>query len=194
MATKEDILEQITEEYFIEKGYFVQHNIKYKPSKEHAEHNSKKDSVHSDIDILGINPTLFTPERVVVVSCKSSQNGFNPKNIIDAIENEKKISGREAWKGFRELVEDKWSEALKKEVYIRTGEKKFLHIVAVTKLIGSKECWVENEKFAKVLGCPLQILEAETMISTIGSNLTKTVANSEVGRLLQIFKASGILK
>ena len=44
MATKEDILEQIVEEYLIHKGYFVQHNIKFLPSRDHPEFVLNKDS------------------------------------------------------------------------------------------------------------------------------------------------------
>ena len=35
MATKEDILEQIVEEYLIHQGYFVQHNLKFLPRRDH---------------------------------------------------------------------------------------------------------------------------------------------------------------
>ena len=31
---KEDILEQIVEEYLLHAGYFVRHNLKFRPSKE----------------------------------------------------------------------------------------------------------------------------------------------------------------
>ena len=34
MATKEDILEQIVDEYLVHKGYFVQHNPKFLPRKD----------------------------------------------------------------------------------------------------------------------------------------------------------------
>ena len=37
MATKEDILEQIVEEYLIHQGYFVRHNVKFLPSAQHAD-------------------------------------------------------------------------------------------------------------------------------------------------------------
>ena len=37
MATKEDILEQIVEEYLVHKGYFVQHNLKFLPRKDHPD-------------------------------------------------------------------------------------------------------------------------------------------------------------
>ena len=53
MATKEDILEQIVEEYLVHKGYFVQHNLKFLPRKDHPDFISNKDSNHSDIDVIG---------------------------------------------------------------------------------------------------------------------------------------------
>lgn len=31
MAAKEDILEQIVEEYLLHAGYFVRHNLKFRP-------------------------------------------------------------------------------------------------------------------------------------------------------------------
>ena len=77
MAQKEDILEQIVEEYLIHKGYFVQHNIKYRPDKNDRDFDSQKDSVHSDIDVLAINPRLSGPKRVLAVNVKSWQGGFD---------------------------------------------------------------------------------------------------------------------
>ncbi len=77
MATKEDILEQIVEEYLVHKGYFVQHNIKFLPRKDHPDFVLNKDSNHSDIDVLAIHPRLSGPEAVMAVSCKSWQSGFN---------------------------------------------------------------------------------------------------------------------
>jgi len=56
MSQKEDILEQIVEEYLIHRGYFVQRNIKYRPDATDPDYQSKKDSVHSDIDVLAFNP------------------------------------------------------------------------------------------------------------------------------------------
>jgi hypothetical protein len=97
MATKEDILEQIVEEYLIHEGYFVRHNVKFLPNKSHPNFDLRKDSNHSDIDVIGIHPLKTGFERVMVVSCKSWQNGFNPLYLIDAIENKKVLSGRPAW-------------------------------------------------------------------------------------------------
>lgn len=35
MATKEDILEQLVEEYLLHQGYFVRHNVKFLPRRDH---------------------------------------------------------------------------------------------------------------------------------------------------------------
>ena len=56
MATKVDILEQIVEEYLVHKGYFVQHNLKFLPRKDHPDFVLNKDSNHSDINVLAYHP------------------------------------------------------------------------------------------------------------------------------------------
>ncbi len=53
---KEDILEQVVDDYLQARGFFTRHNIKFKPRKDHPAFNSKNDSVPSDIDVMGINP------------------------------------------------------------------------------------------------------------------------------------------
>ncbi len=102
MSTKEDILEQIVEDYLIHLGYFVQHNLKFRPRQNHPDFVKKQDSNHSDIDVIGYHPKRSGNEKVLAVSCKSWQSGFNPASTIEAIKNGRKIAGREAWKGFRE--------------------------------------------------------------------------------------------
>jgi hypothetical protein len=37
VATKEDILEQIVEEYLLHEGYFGRHNIKFLPRRDHPD-------------------------------------------------------------------------------------------------------------------------------------------------------------
>ena len=50
---KEDILEQLIEDWYISNsGWFVKHNIKYRPSLQHPDYDPKKDSVHSDINVI----------------------------------------------------------------------------------------------------------------------------------------------
>jgi hypothetical protein len=91
MATKEDILEQLVEEYLTHKGYFVRHNIKYLPSKDHPDYETNQDSNHSDIDVLALNPNLTGVDRVWAVSCKSWQHGFSPVSELTSVREGKVI-------------------------------------------------------------------------------------------------------
>ena len=151
---KEDILEQLTDDYLQVKGYFTQHNVKFRPDSSHVDFEKKKDSNHSDIDVLGFNPKLSGPERVLAVSCKSWQGGFRPAARIKLIEESKKISGRKAWKAFRELVKPKWSEAFRAKVYELTGSEEFTYVTAVTKVKGGKECWETYQPFLDRIEAP----------------------------------------
>ena len=68
MATKEDILEQIVEEYLTHEGYFVRHNVKFLPRKDHPEFVLNQHSNHSDIDVIGYLawPALLPREFEIV--------------------------------------------------------------------------------------------------------------------------------
>ena len=191
MATKEDILEQIVEEYLLHRGYFVRHNIKFRPRENHPDFIKNQDSNHSDIDVVGFHPVKSGLERVMVVSCKSWQGGFSPASELDAILNNKIRGGREAWKAFRELTSPKWSEAFIEVVKEATGEDQFTYVTAVTRLRGEKMTWENYLPFKKILGGnPVKILTFSEMVSEIQNQLTTTLASTEVGRLLQLFSAS----
>ena len=191
MANKEDILEQIVEEYLIHKGYFVQHNIKFRPSKDHDDFDIKQDSNHSDIDVIGYHPIIEGEQKVMVVSCKSWQEGFYPAAIIDAIQNEKEVGGRKAWKVFRELTKRKWTEAFLKAVKDATGEDRFTYVTAVTRLRGDENVWENYLPFRNALdGNPVTILTFREMVTEIQAELTTTLAATEVGRMLQLFSAA----
>lgn len=191
MATKEDILEQIVEEYLIHKGYFVQHNIKFLPRKDHPDFVSKQDSNHSDIDVIGYHPLIKGERKVMVVSCKSWQKGFNPASEIDAIVNDKVRRGRKAWQAFRELTVPKWSEAFIKAVKDATGTDRFTYVTAVTRLVGDKSAWESHQPFQDALDRnPVTILTFREMVVEIQAELTTTLAATEVGRMLQLLSAA----
>ena len=195
MAIKEDILEQIVEGYLIHKGYFVRHNIKFKPSPDHPDFHSKKDSNHSDIDVMGYHPIIDDERKVMVVSCKSWQNGFNPASMINDILNDKKVGGREAWKFFRELIVPKWTEAFLDAVKKATGESRFTYVTAVTYLSGNnRDVWINHAPFRDALGGnPVKIITLRDMAIEIQASLKKkTLAATEVGRMLQLFSAAGM--
>ena len=191
MATKEDILEQIVEEYLVHKGYFVQHNLKFLPRKDHPDFITNQDSNHSDIDVVGYHPLIEGERKVMVVSCKSWQQGFNPASELDAIINDKVRRGRKAWQAFRELTVPKWSEAFLKAVRDATGSNSFTYVTAVTRLSGDKDVWEAHEPFRRAIcGNPVTILTFREMVTEIQGQLTTTLAATEVGRMLQLFAAA----
>jgi hypothetical protein len=191
MATKEDILEQIVEEYLAHQGYFVRHNIKYLPRKDHPDFVKNKDSNHSDIDVLGFHPKLKGYAWVVAVNCKSWQDGFKPTALITAISSEKTLSGRPAWKGFRELTVPKWSEAFVRAVKDATGSDRFTYMLAVAHVKGDRSLWQSHPPFLNALnGNPIRVITFDDMVANIQKKLTKTLAATEVGRMLQMFKLS----
>jgi hypothetical protein len=191
---KEDILEQLVDDYLMHKGYFTRHNIRFKPSRNHAEYISKQDSVASDIDVIAVHPRQQGAERVIVVSCKSWQGGFDPAAKISEIRRGKKVAGRDAWRGFRELVIPKWAEAFVSKVEEVTGSHEFTYWIVVTRLLNpdSRNLWEQDDEFKRALGGnSIRIVQLSEMLSSLWSSLTQTPAASEIGRSLQLMKASG---
>lgn len=191
---KEDILEQLVEDYFQRRGYFTRHNVKFRPQKKHKDYAKKDDCVHSDIDVLGYNPLEHGAERVVAVTCKSWQSGFSLAKLKETPETSK-LAGRPMWKHFRELMVDKWAEAFRDEIEKATGSTKFTYYLAVTKLRGDQEqavkAWENCVRFKEALNNnPLKILTVEKILDYLWKDAETTMAESEVGRLLQVVKAS----
>ena len=194
MASKEDILEQLVEEFLIHRGYFVRHNVKFLPRKDHPNYITNQNSNHSDIDVLAIHPKLEGPDRVWAVSCKSWQSGLNPEQKIQQIIQNKIVSGREAWRGFRELVRPKWSEAFISSVQAATGYSSFTYVTAVTHVVGCAETWEQYPPFREAMsGNPIKLVTLQEMLQEVSSSLSTTVAGTELGRTLQLFKAAGVI-
>jgi hypothetical protein len=189
---KEDILEQLVDDYLKFSGFFTIHNVKFRPSEADPDYSQKDDCVASDIDVVGYHPRRKDTDRVWIVSCKSWQAGFDPKRRIALIEGNKRISGRQAWQSFRELVKKKWADGLLAEIERLTGSTKFTYVTAVTRLRGDASIWQEHAPFLNNLrGNPIKILTLQDMLSDLYKNTNTTVASSDVGRLLQVIKASG---
>jgi len=189
---KEDILEQIVDDYMKFNGFFTVHNVKFQPAKTDPDYVKADDCVASDMDVVGFHPMRTGTDRIWVVGCKSWQIGFDPKDRIEAIEQRKKREGKDAWRSFRELAKLKWANGLVAEVEKLTGSTRFTYITAVTKLIGTPDVWEQNENFRNHLrGNPIKILTLQEMLRDLYSKMKTTVASSEVGRLLQVIKASG---
>jgi hypothetical protein len=188
---KEDILEQLVDDYFQAEGYFTRHNIKFRPRRDHPDFKSNKDSNHSDIDVIGIHPKRKGFEEVVAVSCKSWQGGFRIATKIDEIEKNKKVSGRVAWQAFRELTIPKWSEAFIDAVETATGSRKFTYVLAVTVIVGDRGDWERYPRFVEAMGGnPIRLIDLTEMLNRIRSTSTTTVASSTIGRVLQLMRAA----
>jgi hypothetical protein len=190
-----DILEQLAEDYFREKGYFTQHNIKYKPDTKGLD---KKEvslySVHSDIDIIGVHPKKSGNERVIVVSCKSWQGGQRLKHLDRLNQTVKNNDFKNKdFKIYRELLYPIWSKALINKVFELTGQKSFIFYLALTRYIGSEselKKWEEAKIFKKNLKkCEIKLINLKTMISHIQDEVGSTPAHSELSRLIQLIKA-----
>lgn len=210
---KEDILEQLIEDWYVTNpGWFVKHNVKYRPSNSHFEFNSKKDSVNSDIDIIAYSALKRRPNNVHVISCKSWQGGLNIKNLCSVLENEAeynaverdKFQKREDWKKFRELVSDKWIESFINTIEKETGQRDFTYKIAVTKIIGDEsfikyfsDMEIIKKRFKKYSSnIILEIIDLRTIIiqtiDRLNNKETPAVEMTDIGRLLQLLNAANM--
>ncbi len=192
---KEDVLEQIVDDYLQFRGYFTIHNIRFKPDPGHPEYDDEQDRVPSDVDVVGYNPLLTGPDRVWVVSCKAWQKGFNPAGELKKLKGEKSSGKKEAWRHFRELWVPKWSGALHAKIQQLTGENNFSYRIAVTRLVGAGDPgkWALDPRIRENLpGSTFGFLELEEMWELLRAELTQTPASSEIGRLMQLLKAAGL--
>lgn len=189
---KEDVLEQVVDDWMQHRGFFTRHNIRFKPSPEAADYVPDDDRVPSDVDILGIDPTASDDwDAVWVVSCKSWQSGFNATAKLAELRGEKKNPKRETWRHFRELWVPKWSQAFIDEVERLTGQRRFSYWIAVTRLTGDSDAWSAEPTFQQNLeGNPVRFLTLEMMWTQLVRDLTTTPAASEIGRLAQLLKAA----
>ncbi len=190
---KEDILEQLVDEYLMHRGYFTMHNVKFKPKRTDPDFIMNQDSVPSDIDVIAFNPKLEGPARIIAVSCKSWQEGFDPQGFVRAIETSRNWAGREAWRGVRELCRPKWSRAFLDAVEEHTGSRSFTYWTAVTSITKgrSRDVWEQNTDFINAIeGNPIQLVTFGDMLDEVWDKLSTTPAATELGRMVQLIKAS----
>lgn len=193
---KEDVLEQIVDDYLQFNGYFTRHNVRFKPDPAHPDYEADQDRVSSDVDVVGFHPGKEGVERVVVVSCKAWQDGFNAGRKLAELRGERPSpKGKATWRHFRELWVPKWSEAFRRSVAELTGQEIFSYQIAVTRLVGEGEPeeWTTDPTINRNLpGCSIGFLALEDMWRKMLDELTKTPASSEMGRLVQLLKAAGL--
>lgn len=207
---KEDILEQTVDDWFLSQdSTFTKHNIKFKPSNKDSDFISNQDSVYSDIDVLAVHLKAEGVYRVSAASCKSWQEGFNCKKALNDLLNNQnnKWGGREVWKSFRELVIPKWGRAYSKKIYEETLNKDYTYYLFVTKLAGIRgedleksriefencEIFLNNLRYDGGTQVQIKIKTfKEIMQEHFLRKNSRTIESTEIGRLLQIFRASDI--
>ncbi len=190
---KEDVLEQIVDDYLQFEGYFTIHSVRFRPRPDHPEYRAADDSVPSDVDVVGYHPAKEGRSRVVVVSCKSWQGGFDASAKLAELRGEKKNPKRATWRHFRELWIPKWSEAFRQAILARTGQSDFDYRIAVTRLKGDAGAWEQEPTIsANLNGCSVGFLTLQDMWGEMLERLTTTPAPSEIGRLAQLLKAAGL--
>jgi hypothetical protein len=191
---REDILEQLVDDYLQLQGYFTRHNMKFRPRSDHPRFDQRQDSNHSDIDVLGFNPLLKGHRRVLAASCKSWQSGFDVRAKLQEIAQNKTRSGRASWKFFRELVQPKWSEEFVEAVEAATGTSRFTYVTAVTSVRGDRASWENHAPFRNALrDNPIQMITMTDMVSLAQQKVGTTVVASQLGRTLQLLRAAGLL-
>jgi len=185
MAQKEDILEQIVEEYLTHEGYFVRHNIKYRP------HNFKQ--TPSDIDVLAVDPRRSGPSRVMVVNVKSWQGGFDFRYQRKLIDEDVEGNNKLGKMRYRELTNPDWSKAFVDKIRELTGTDRFTYCLAVTLAKGDRSIWENCKEFRKALrNNPIRVITLKEMVDRIMPGITKTPAGTDIGRTLQLLRAAGL--
>ena len=186
---KEDVLEQIVDDYLQFRGYFTRHNVRFRPQDDHDAFSKLHDSVASDVDVVAYNPRARGIERVMVVSCKAWQGGFNATAKLGELREEKKARRQH----FRELWVPKWNEAFRETITALTGQRNFSYRIAVTRLSGDADAWRNDPTIKERLdGCSIGFLPLSEMWETMLRELKETPASSEMGRLAQLLKAAGL--
>jgi hypothetical protein len=190
---KEDVLEQIVDDYLKFSGYLTTHNVRFGPRRDHRDYDAQQDSVRSDVDVVGYHPRRRGVNRVIVVSCKAWQGGFRANAKLAELRGEKANPKRATWRHFRELWVPKWSEGFLDAIEELTGRRTFSYRIAVTHLRGDGEAWADDPTIKANLGnCSFGFLTLEEMWGTMLNELTTTPAASEMGRLAQLLIAAGL--
>ncbi len=201
---KEDVLEQLVEDYLQVEGYFTRHNMPFKPPKVKGGPSNPDHAVHSDIDVIGINSLRKGREKVWVISCKSWQNGFNAAHRLEQMKGNRPNPKRSIWRSHRELWDAAWSASFRGEVKRLTGQSKFRYTIAVTRLTGlvkdpeeAAQMWASDPTVkANLAGSAFSFLEFREVWQRIqdeqqGSSSSRP-ASSEIGRLAQLMRAAHV--
>lgn len=77
VVVKEDVLDQVVDDHLQFESYFTTHNVRLRPRPDHPDFTTRLDAVNSDVDVVGYHPPEEGVNRVVVVTFKAWQVGFD---------------------------------------------------------------------------------------------------------------------
>jgi hypothetical protein len=190
---KEDVLEQVVDDYLQSQGYFTRHNVRFRPDPTDDGYDSRQHSVRSDIDVIAVHPSMVGPERVRVVSCKAWQEGFGVTILLKRLRGEAPDAKRPTWRHMRELWDPLWAAAFRRKVLEVTGSEEFHYSFAVTLLKGDPAPWITEPRIqANLANNPFSFLTLEEMWRSMLTGITLTPEGSDIGRLIQLLKAAGL--
>lgn len=180
---KDDVLEQIVDDYLQMQGYFTTHNVRFNPPRD-QHYVSQTDSVPSDIDVVGLQPPAHrdgpSHGRLVQVVADRLCRQSHPRKAALRGEEHQACEGAsvpgaldaEVGAGFREKI-----QAI-------TGEHEFTYCLAVTRLQGDAAAWSGDPTIRECLGGnPFRFLTLEDMWGVVLRTVTTTPGASEMGRL-----------
>jgi len=101
------------------------------------------------------------------------------------------------------LKSRKWGKAFAKKIYEETGSSDYTYYIAVTLLKGSNiekaiidfennEAFVNNIKLDETSNVRIKILSFIEIFNEYQGRTSQTLEATELGRLIQIIKASGV--
>ena len=202
---KEDILEQIGADWLLSNpGTFVKTNLKYRPSPDAPGYIQNQDQIHSDIDLISID--THSLDTIKVFNCKSWLDGFDfelfHKKLSTESGRQKPFGGKPAWKHFRELTSEKWTEAFIDRLLLENPHAKQIeyYILCVkAKKENKVNSWIElpviqqsfRNKILKIN--KIRCIELKSVLKNIKPVERGVTENSDIGRTLQLLKAAQIL-
>lgn len=132
--------------------------------------------------MVGFHPRRSGPDRVLAVSCKSWQTGFNANRNLAQLRRQVPNPKRRQELRFRELWIPKWAQGFRQRIAELTGQSEFTYCLAVTHVKGDTAAWAADPTIRENLaGNPMRFLPLEQMWSEVLASVTTTPAASEFG-------------
>ncbi|MBB5986042.1 hypothetical protein [Sphingobium lignivorans] len=142
----------------------------------------------SDIDLIGFAPRKKGPQRVLAINCKGSREGLRLPADAERISGRTRapVAGCVPETGFRELCQPDWAIAFKDCIYRWTGERSFMHVMAVRSYTGEKRLWSCHPPFQQMLTEHLDIWDLDHIVRKIHEGRERLHVSNSVLKLVDL--------